>query len=509
VTQGCIEVVLCACRHVGLASTLTKAFSQQGVMQQPDLQRNLLELLVLLDKANSIGQFTHDAGVGDNVQLTSAAATTASIAQHGPVVSPAGVNSLLNWSLRSGQCRQLPQGVMALVAEADAAQERTSKAALRTEARLAALQGAEQGSLLEGLRLLGGGFGQVAAAASNIQLLVGSPLGTGLKTLSSGHPGASAGLSSQQQPLGDPTWQSGLLQQLSRPASAPSRSPASTTTWMTQGSATNSSARRYHSPQPGLASSSWSPAAVTAAGAAAVARDKLHMEKLHSILGSPGAVHAPSDRLTWPSTGLSVQTDCTDSRCSSSSNHQLPVRAVGRRYLQQNMLPCLVHFSGGQQPYFSGTIQAQPPPVPARYLAAAAGPGRRYQGAGGSSWLTSSELAASSQSAESLAGGWDTCACCGSPMSSCCGCSCDVVDHQPDSGDCMKQTMGWSRIPGTADTAPDDGTEQVCFHSRTCCFFFLFFQLLVFPSSTCVLMLPPDHRQCAPAASPLRVRCLP
>lgn len=182
---------------MGLTSTLTKAFSQQGVMQQPDLQRNLLELLVLLDTASSSEQFAHNAGGSISVQLSPVAAIPGLSAQHEPANGPADVNPLLSWSLRSAHSRQLPQGVMALVAESDAAQERSSKATLRTEARLAALQSG-QGSSLEGLQLLGGSFGQGAAAASNIQLLVGLPLGTGLQTLSSGHPGASA--RSSQQP---------------------------------------------------------------------------------------------------------------------------------------------------------------------------------------------------------------------------------------------------------------------------------------------------------------------
>jgi hypothetical protein len=348
-------------------------------MQQPDLQRKLLELLVLLGTASSNGHSAHDAGDSANVQSISAAAMPACTAQPEPVMShvgPPGVNPLLTWSLRSAQCRQLTQGVMAMVAEADAAQERSSKAALRTEARLAALQGAQQGSSLKGLRRLGGSCGQLTAGASNIQLLMGSSLGTGLETLSSGHPGASVRLSSQQQPHCKPMWQAGLLQHLPRPASAPSPSPANTTTSWTQGSSTNSPARRFGSLLPGLSSTSWSPAAVTAASAAAVARDKLHMEKLQSILGPPSAVHAPDDRLTWPSTGLSVCTDRTGSHCNSCSSQQLPVRSVGRRYLQQAMPPGVLHFSAGQQPYFSRTIRAQPP-VPARLLGATPGIARR------------------------------------------------------------------------------------------------------------------------------------
>lgn len=50
-------------------------------------------------------------------------------------------------------------------------------------------------------------------------------------------------------------------------------------------------------------------------------------------------------------------------------------------------------------------------------------------------------------------------------MSSCCGCSCDMLDHQADSGDDKEQIQEWSGVPGTvtADIASEEPNAQVCF----------------------------------------------
>ena len=99
---------------------------------------------------------------------------------------PGGVDVRLNWSLRPGQ--QVSECLQNLATEAGAAEQRSQRAKMRTWARLAALL--ESGGLRENslgtLQSIGRSLLPPVAAASNIQLVVGSPLGTGLETLQNG-----------------------------------------------------------------------------------------------------------------------------------------------------------------------------------------------------------------------------------------------------------------------------------------------------------------------------------
>jgi hypothetical protein len=265
----------------------TTAFSQAFAQQQHDvLDSSTASDLAALTA--SPASSPHAAEFSCTSWHTASSAATA--APYGGQLrgSSGSIDQRLSWSLRPADTRQLPEGMLALAAEARAAQQRSTKAALKTEVSLATLMGSpsSQSSGVQGLKLLGSNFAWQEAPASNIQLVAGSPLGTGLHTRGARLARGFAAADGQQQQQQQQQWgrQAGLLQQLPRPASAPCYSPASSSlsTWGPPEGLCDpphaARAGRYRSPQPQVPSPSiWSPLSVTAAGAAgASARDKLH-----------------------------------------------------------------------------------------------------------------------------------------------------------------------------------------------------------------------------------------
>jgi hypothetical protein len=241
-SAGCLRVL--SCRWLGLAATFSNAFGALCDTPQLDLLQHLLEAVALLDPADeaatqvdpSDSPYKASCSYSTICQLESPCSSPEQQPQPSKQArctqgNPGSIDARLSWSLRSADSRQLPRGMQALAAEAVAAQQRSTKAVLKTEARLAALMESSSttsngASLLASLKLFGGH----AAAATNIQLVPGSALGTGLEQPVKGKAGSSqeqqgAKLQHAQKGLGGvpaSAVEHKLPGQLSRPASAPS-----------------------------------------------------------------------------------------------------------------------------------------------------------------------------------------------------------------------------------------------------------------------------------------------
>lgn len=389
-----------ACRQPGLQSST--AFSHACAQQQPDLQQDELDSSTVCDfraLTASPANSPHEAHFSCTSGWAASSPVTAAPCCGQSRGSSASIDQRLSWSLRPADARQLPEGMLALAAEARAAQQRATMAELKTELSLAALMdsSSSQFSGVEGLKLLGSSnLARQEAPATNIQLVAGSSLGTGLHT-----PGArlarcdlgAAGSQQQQQPRGR---RAGLLlQQLPRPASAPCYSPVSSSMscWGPREGLCNyphaARAGRYLSPQPQVPGPSVSPLSVTAASAAgASARDKLHSEKLQSILG-------PLASSTYSHTQGSFLNSFATKQVSSS-----------------------YHCTTVHQPHASPLMAQQPPAT--WLLPHAGGAVAAFDLHQGSSKESSHQLA------EALPCGRGTCMCCGASMSGCCGCCSDL-----------------------------------------------------------------------------------
>jgi hypothetical protein len=251
-SAGCLLAL--SCRRLGLAATFSNAFGALCDTPEPDLLQHLLQAVALLDPAEqtapqvdpSNSPYKPCCSYSTICQIESPCSSPEQQLQSSKQAScnqgsSNSIDARLSWSLRSADSRQPPRGMLALAAEAEAAQQRSTKAVLKTEARLAALMESSSttssgASLLASLQLFGGH----AAAATNIQLVPGSALGTGLeqpvrgKAAGSSQKQQGAQLQHAQQGLG---WvqasavEHKLPGQLSRPSSAPSSrvwSPGST-----------------------------------------------------------------------------------------------------------------------------------------------------------------------------------------------------------------------------------------------------------------------------------------
>lgn len=335
-------LLVLSCRRLSLAATVSGAFGALCDTPQLDLLQHLLEAVVLLDPADeaapqvepSNSPYKASCSYSTICQIESPCSSPEQQPQPSKQVrctqgSPGSIDARLTWSLRSADSRQPPRGMLALAAEAEAAQQRSTKAVLKTEARLAALMESSSttgsgASLLASLKLFGGH----AAAATNIQLVPGSALGTGVEQPVKGK---AAGSPQQHAQQGLGVQASAVMHklpgQLSRPSSAPSSRvwpPGSTlssqASWLGEpssrqaagmagrlmgahhatgtspvthaygalsvGSSSSLSSSSRLSPQSQLYGSA--SRGKTAGGAAALARDKLHSQKLQNILTSAG-----------------------------------------------------------------------------------------------------------------------------------------------------------------------------------------------------------------------------
>lgn len=161
-------VSICCSSHFCRLTSLSNTLQQHQPALHPDQQREVGSILALL---LCCSPHALSSTYPDYSTWTTADSTC----------DATGINSRLAWSIRPAYMGQVPASMLALAAEAEAAQQRSDKAVIRTEARLAALleTNSQHGKWVDSRKLmleLGLGLRGSSAAATNIQLLPGSGL---------------------------------------------------------------------------------------------------------------------------------------------------------------------------------------------------------------------------------------------------------------------------------------------------------------------------------------------